>query len=156
MMTARGTVSQLGRLALCMTLVLASSACDSLDNCPAAQADITIETGITNHRAGTYSSAPSWGPRDPYPAKTTLHFIHDLRFTPDEFDSYVSFTAEGSDFSENTGNQARWKCIDDHEIVLKNDTCEDGFYVFVTASGAGDQHNPCSCAQQAAGECPTP
>jgi hypothetical protein len=147
-----GTTTRSVRLRA-LALAIMSAACNSLGNCPAGKPDITVDSGTTDRDAGIYYSAPPWGPRVPYPAKTTLHFIHDLGFTPLFPESFVSFTAEGSDESENAGNQARWKCIDDHEIVIENDTCED-FYISVKAHGPDDLHNPCSCAEQAAGECP--
>lgn len=135
---------------------LASAGCGDLGNCPAAGDDLFIETGVTNVEAKMYYSSPPWGPRDKYPAKTTLHFIHNLGFTPEYMQSFVSFDPDTSDFSENSGNQARWKCLDDRQIVIKNDTCEDTFYVFVTAYGSGDLHAPCTCEERAehSGECP--
>jgi hypothetical protein len=105
-----------------------------------------------------YYSSPSWGPRDRYPAKTTLHFIHNLGFTPEYVQSFVSFEPDSSDFSENAGNQGRWECMDDRQIVIKNDTCEEKFYVFVTAYGSGELHAPCTCEERAenSGQCPDP
>lgn len=151
-MTVAGAAVNYGGFAASVALVLASVACNSLGNCPAGKSDITVDTGTTDREERIYYSAPPWGPLDRYPARTTLHFIHELGFTPFPH-TYVSFTSEGSDFSENTGNQARLKCVDDHEIVVENDTCED-FYVLVMADGSADLHNPCSCVEQAAGKCP--
>jgi len=128
--------------------------CSELGNCPEGEPDISIETGVTVATAGTYLSAPPWGPRDRFPAKTTLHFKHELGFTPESMQSFVSFTKEGSNVSENTGNQGAWVCVDDEKFVLRNDTCQD-FYVFVSASGSGTLHAPCRCADRKDdGSCP--
>jgi hypothetical protein len=149
----RGANSKCVSFATLLALALVSAGCSSLGNCPAGQADIVIETGKTVREQGLYYSAPPWGPRDPFPAKTTLHFIHDLGFSPVFHGSTVSFDAEPRDWSENVGNQGRWKCIDDHEVVIENDTCED-FFISITLWGPDDVHNRCSCAQRAAGKCP--
>lgn len=138
-------------------LVLAACAqlgCSELDNCPDGEPDIGIETGETNAQAGMYQSAPFWGPRNRFPAKTTLHFKHRLGFVPEELRSYVSFTEQYSSFSENAGNQGDWLCVDDEELVLRNSTCED-FYVVVSAHGSGSVHAPCACAERKDdGSCP--
>ncbi len=130
-------------------------ACSELSNCPDASPDITIETGTTVATARTYSSAPPWGPRDAFPAKTTLRFVHQLGFSPESVQSVVSFTAEGTNFVENTGNQGEWLCVDDDELVLRNNTCED-FYVVALAEGSGTLHAPCACKERLDdGSCPT-
>jgi hypothetical protein len=133
---------------------MASLGCSSLDNCPAARDDIFVETGVTNLEAKIYHSAPPWGPRNSFPAKTTVHFVHNLGFTPEIRQSFVSFDADVSDSSENAGNQGRWTCSDDREFAIKNDTCEN-FYIFVTAFGSGDLHAPCFCDERdEKGHCP--
>jgi hypothetical protein len=131
-----------------------SFACSDLANCPAGKPDITIDTGTTDREARTYQSAPPWGPRDAFPAKTTVHFVHQLGFAPEVMQSYVSFTAESSNITENAGNQGEWLCIDDNEFVIKNDTCQN-FYIVVSAYGSGNQHAPCKCQErQTDGSCP--
>ena len=136
-------------LALCAQL-----ACSELGNCPDGEPDISIETGETNATARTYLSAPQWGPRNRFPAKTTLHFKHQLGFTPEVMQSFVSFTEEYSNVSENIGNQGEWLCVDDEEFVVRNNTCQD-FYVVVSAYGSGTQHAPCKCADRKDdGSCP--
>ncbi|HEY6080644.1 MAG TPA: hypothetical protein VIW29_17640 [Polyangiaceae bacterium] len=66
----------------------------------------------------------------------------------------MSFTATGSDSADSPGNQSRWLCVDDHEVVIRNDTCEE-FFISVTVSGTGEQHAPCTCAEGLGkGECP--
>jgi hypothetical protein len=128
--------------------------CSDLRNCPAAKPDLVIETGVTNNEARTYQSASPSGPRDPFPAMTTLHFAHHLGFTPEIRQSFVSFSAENSGSSENAGNQGEWLCVDDYEFVIKNATCQD-FYIEVSAYGSGAQHAPCKCKERNAdGNCP--
>lgn len=151
-MTIRSTCA---RAALPL-LLGALSGCSALGNCPPDGEDVTIETNVADKSLGYYQSAPWYGPRDKFPAKTFVHFVHDLGFVPETVNSYVSFASTGSDFSENTGNQGRWKCIDDYEIVIKNDTCEEDFFIIVTASGSGTQHAPCTCQERSenGGGCP--
>lgn len=130
------------------------ASCSELHNCPTGKSDRTIDTGSTDKEARVYQSAPPWGPRDEFPAKTTLHFAHNLGFTPEVRQSFVSFAAENSNSSENAGNQGEWLCIDDEEFVVRNDTCQD-FYIVVSAYGSGAQHSPCKCQDRKAdGSCP--
>lgn len=128
--------------------------CSELGNCPDGQPDVTIETGTTVEAARTYASADFGGPRNHFPAKTTLHFRHELGFTPELMQSFVSFTESNSNATENTGNQGEWLCVDDEEFVLRNNTCQD-FYVVVSAYGSGTRHAPCRCSERKDdGSCP--
>jgi hypothetical protein len=143
------------KLAALVACSMLSLGCGELGNCPPDGDPVTVEGGITDTDALVYASSPIDGPRAKFPAKTYVHFVHDLGFTPETVNSYVSFFPAGSDASENAGNQGRIKCVDDHEIVINNDTCEDGFYIVVTASAALQQHAPCSCAERRDdGTCP--
>jgi hypothetical protein len=126
------------------------SGCSELDNCADEQNDelITIDTGVTHADAQLYESAP-WEELDPFPAKRLLRFVHDLGTRPELVSTYVSFSKNGtlaSDVTENTGNQGRIKCVDAHEIVVMNDTCEEDFHIRVTAlaSGEGPTETPCA------------
>ncbi len=142
---------------LATSLVLLASlciSCSDLSNCPAGKSDKTIDTGSTDPNTRVYQSAPPGGPRDAFPAKTTLHFVHNLGFTPEFRQSFVSFTAENSNLSESAGNQSEWLCVDDQEFVVRNDTCQD-FYIVVSAYGSGTQHAPCKCQDRKTdGSCP--
>jgi hypothetical protein len=131
-----------------------ASACGDAGNCPEGKPDILVDTGVTHLASRTYQSTPPWGPRIAFPAKTTMHFLHELGSVPEIMQSVVSFTAENSDVSENAGNQGVWKCVDDDEFVIRNDTCQD-FYIVVSAHGSGTQHAPCACeARSPNGACP--
>jgi hypothetical protein len=148
-------LSDTALFAALMPLFASTCACSDLGNCPSAKPDITIESGVTYQDAKTYQSAPPWGPRDPFPAKTKVHFVHQLGFVPEIRQSFVSFYPENSNASENAGNQGEWLCIDDEEFVLRNGTCED-FYIVVSAQGSGAQHAPCRCSErQDDGTCPS-
>jgi hypothetical protein len=140
-----------------LVLALASLAlgCSELDNCPDS-ASYAVEVG--EYEAGAAPAAAGAGGagddaaaaaslsyessawderRSRFPAKTCLRFRHNLGTTPEVVTSYVSFTALGSDVTENAGNQGRIKCVDDYEIVIKNDTCEDSFFIRVAAHASG-------------------
>jgi hypothetical protein len=129
-------------LSVCLAF---SVGCSALGNCPPEGDDVFIEEGTTEIEGLAYESSTWEGPRNKFPAKTFVHFIHDIGYTPDLVNSYVSFTPEGSDVSENAGNQGRIKCVDDHQIIIKNDTCEETFYIRVVAYAPLKKHAACSC-----------
>ena len=121
--------------------------CSELDNCPDANDEkVPVDNGPPKTPTLVYSSAPWEGPRDPFPAKTLMTFVHYLGATPEIVTSYVSFSREGTDVTENAGNQGRIRCVDDEEIWIKNDTCEEAFFIRVAASASGEMHTDCSCA----------
>jgi hypothetical protein len=76
-----------------------------------------------------------------------MRFEHGLGTTPEVVATYVSFRRSGSDVSENAGNQGRIHCVDNDEIWIKNDTCEEGFYVRVAAWASGTTDTPCTCEE---------
>jgi hypothetical protein len=131
-------------------LLSALTGCSELDNCPDAQDDVVIDTGVTFSEASIYESAPWDGPLAAYPAKTKLRFQHDLGTRPEVVLSYVSFTASGvgSDVTENTGNQGRIKCVDAREIVVVNDTCEEDFHIRVVAMASGEGSTDVTCHKE--------
>jgi hypothetical protein len=133
-----------------LLLASALAGCNELDNCAEEQNDelITVDTGTTYADAQLFESAP-WDELDPFPAKRLLRFVHDLGTRPEVVTTYVSFSKSGtehSDVTENTGNQGRIKCVDAHEIVVMNDTCEEGFFIRVTASASGEGSTETPCA----------
>jgi len=133
-----------------LTLLLALVGCDQLDNCPDAQDAITVEprpatdtwAGSTDLESLTYESAPWDGGFTPFPPNTNVHFVHGLGVEPFLIKTYLSFGDEGTngagggDATENAGNQARVQCVDDREIVIENDTCEEDFFIRVVAIGS--------------------
>lgn len=134
-------------------LALGGSGCSELDNCPEAQPAVVIESGTTDSQSLIYSSSPWEGPRDWFPAKTCMHFVHGLGTTPEFVNSYVSFASENSDVTENAGNQGRIKCVDDYEIIIKNDTCEEDFFIRVAAFASGTADTPVPCADRSPHPC---
>jgi hypothetical protein len=132
--------------------------CSALDNCPdgsSAPGDaVVIKGGTTDPDALIYTSSDWEGPRDPFPAKRLMRFEHHLGVTPELVVTYVSFNAEGSDVTENAGNQGRIQCVDDDDIWIKNDTCEEDFFIRVAAYASGATHTACSCTDQFARRCP--
>lgn len=138
---------------LFVALLLALTGCDQLDNCPDDQDPITVEPrpakdeypGSTDLESLTYESAPWDGPLDRFPPGTLMRFRHDLGFAPKFVDTFVSFGRHGTgngekgDVTENAGNQGRVLCIDAREIILLNDTCEDDFFVRVSAWAVGNE-----------------
>lgn len=139
-----------------LALVLLSiplAGCSALDNCPGgSDTPIVVDSGTTYPEARIYQSSEWDDALIPFPAKTLLRFKHDLGVRPEIVVSYVSFSSNGvgaSDVTENTGNQGRIECIDAKEIDIRNDTCEEGFFVRVTAyaSGEGSTEEVCPRAK---------
>jgi hypothetical protein len=135
-----------------LALLSLLSACDELDNCPDPGEPITVSAETTKEYRGstdletlTYESAPWDGPLQHFPPETKLRFVHDLGFRPQYVFSWISFTehgthgGEGGDVTENTGNQGRIQCVDAHEIIIENDTCEEDFYIRVAAWAIGNE-----------------
>lgn len=127
------------------------SGCSHLDNCSDGGDDVTIDQGKTDAATLTYESSP-WGADLPhFPPNTRVRFVHDLGFAPFFVKTYVSFASNGTadegdgDVTENAGNQARIQCVDAHEIVLENDTCEDDFFVRVIAMANGTESTDTFC-----------
>ena len=86
-----------------------------------------------------YESTGWNGGFEPFPPNTDVHFVHGLGVQPFLVKTYLSFRDEGTngpgggDATENAGNQARIQCVDDREIVIENDTCEEDFFIRVVA-----------------------
>ena len=133
-----------------LLVVLALCGCSELDNCPDEGEDRKVPLGDrqSDAEAGVYSSSPWEGPHEPFPAKTLLRFEHGLGTTPEVVVTYLSFTREDSDLSENAGNQGRIYCVDNDEIWIKNDTCEEDFHVRVAAWASGTTDTTCTCADR--------
>lgn len=145
-----------------LAVLLALGGCDQLDNCPDALDPIPVEPrpadgedpGSTDLDALTYESAPWEGPLHAFPASTILRFEHDLGHRPTFVTSYVSFSADGTndgdsgDVTENAGNQGRILCVDAHEIIIENDTCEEDFYIRVVAMATGHESTAVVCQKE--------
>ena len=132
--------------------------CSDLNNCAedeGEEVDADASHAITDQTAGIFSSCPWEGPRNPFPPKVTVKFTHDLGATPEIVNTYVSFASKGSDQTENAGNQGRIHCVDDKEIWIKNDTCEESFFLRVVAHATGNTHAACTCSERVGGVCPT-
>jgi hypothetical protein len=138
--------------------LLALCGCSELDNCPDGSHDteqepVTTPNRVSDSESGVYSSSPWEGPHVPYPAKTLMRFEHGLETTPELVVSYLSFDREGTDLTENAGNQGRIYCVDNSDIWIKNDTCEEDFYVRVAAWASGTLDTTCTCKDRFQKKC---
>ena len=115
--------------------------CSGLDNCPDGQPTRVITTGISyTDPILAYESAPLNGPLDEFPVDTDLVFVHHLGVTPEFPATELSFKRDGissGDVTQNAGSGGLITCVDDHVIIVKNGTCEKGFFIRVTALATG-------------------
>jgi hypothetical protein len=150
---ARLTMTKLLAPLLLLPLLLG---CSELDNCPDEGETITLslDDRRSDPETGFYESSPWEGPRDAFPAKTLVRFEHGLGTTPDIVEPYLSFWPKDNNVSPSTGNQSLIRCVDNTDIWLKNDTCEESFYIRVVAVASGTLDTACSCEQRFADECP--
>lgn len=128
--------------------------CGALDNCPDGQAEPIVITGRRSDADEQTFESVTWsGPLDSFPAKSALAFEHGLGFTPLDVEPYLSFTPEGTRDADggsvalSAGNQSLIECVDSNVIVLRNDTCENGFYIRVTAHGRALQDLGDKCSK---------
>ena len=127
------------RLLAALGALATTSGCSDLDNCPDGRDPITIDRpGSTDKDAWIFESSAGWDAFDEFPAKTKLRFKHDLGvpLAPQAFLSFKEKAISEGSFTEAAGNSVEFDCIDSHTIVIKNDTCERGFFVKVVAFGS--------------------
>ena len=145
-------------------MALTLSGCSGLDNCPDASStaiEVPVpegdaEAGPADGTPSVYESSSWKGDRMAFPAKTCMRFKHGLGTTPEIVNTYVSFERRGSDVTENAGNQGRFKCVDSQEIVIKNDTCEEDFYIRVVAYASGSGGDSTDCQTLKDDDCTLP
>jgi len=147
------------------------AACSSLGNCPKEQDPRIVQLSSSADGAGGgtgkkytdpflgYESAPLSGPLAEFPAQTQVVFVHNLGAQPEFLATELSFSPNGiagGDLSENAGSQGEITCVDDNVIVVKNGTCENSFFIRVTAiaSGTVKGSKPCPLAPADAGTPP--
>jgi hypothetical protein len=134
------------RLLTALCALAATCGCSELDNCPDGRDEaIVIDRPSATHVDElVFESSAGWENFDAFPAKTELKFTHELGVKPYFVTSYLSFTAKatngngGGSFTEAAGNEVAFQCIDSHSIVIKNDTCEESFFVKVVAAALPD------------------
>lgn len=129
-------------LGLLYAFAVVLGGCGALDNCPDGQSEPIVITGRPSDPVEkSFESAPWGGTLDSFPAKTALAFEHELGFTPLHVEPYLSFKKEGTHDADggsvalSAGNQSLIDCVDSNVIVVRNDTCENGFFIRVTAYG---------------------
>jgi hypothetical protein len=129
------------RLLSLITALGALCGCSELDNCPDSKDPITIDTGKSDAATLVYVSASDKA-LDRFPAKTELIFRHDLGVTPASVQAFLAFSKDGTadggpgSYSPAAGNEALVTCKDAFVIRIKNDTCENSFFIKVVATDA--------------------
>lgn len=142
------------RRCLIPLFVACSSGCSALDNCPEGRSEpIRITDRASDPDAKTYESVGWSGPIDAFPAKSAVVFEHDLGFTPADVSIFLSFKpggtndAEGGSVALTAGNQSLIDCVDSNVIIVRNDTCEESFYIRVFASGVSSDDRKDACSK---------
>jgi len=121
-----------------------TSGCSDLDNCPDAPDKPILIEGGTTHLGSLFFESTTDDALDAFPAKTELKFEHGLGVKPATYQSFLSFTKNGTNGSgggsltEVAGNEVAYECVDSRYIVLKNDTCERSFFIRLVAWGLPD------------------
>lgn len=127
-----------------LTLLTAGSGCSDLRNCAEEKSEPIpggVDHPVVDKQLKTYWSAAPGYDLDAFPAKTKLLFEHHLGFVPAVVNVYLSFEAHGTNgsgagsISPSAGNQSLIDRWDAEAIEVRNDTCENGFYILVTATG---------------------
>lgn len=126
-------------------VLMTSSGCSELNNCAEASDDVIVVEGGTIYQDGlVFESAPTDGPLTRFPAKRPVRFTHGLGVTPWFWDAELSFVVHGTagkdegSISKGAGNPTLMDCMDSDVIVLRNDSCEDDFFVRVVVEAAPD------------------
>lgn len=109
------------------------------------QTPLLYEDGHTNASRTMYQSGLPDEEMLHFPRGRIYQFVHGLGTTPASVDVFVSFReqlTDGGDSTDKTapnnvapsaGNQAVIEAWDDEVIQVRNDTCEDQFYLRVVA-----------------------
>jgi hypothetical protein len=111
--------------------------------CDRAEDGLTVTNAEGVQGTNTWFSAPYHDPDAPlqlapyqyFPPARTITFQHELGSLPESPLIMLTFSDHGS-LALAAGNEAIVKCMDEHVIQIKNDTCSD-FYIWVTARGSG-------------------
>lgn len=137
----------LGRLlpVVALAVLATSSGCSELNNCTeGSDVPIIVEGGKTFPDSLIYESAPDDGPLTHFTPKRKLKFEHGLGIKPILIVPSLSFDKHGTDGGDvgnitlPSGNMTLLDCADSHTIVLRNDTCEEDFYVRVVAMAVAE------------------
>jgi hypothetical protein len=141
------------RPVLALVALVTSSGCSELNNCAeGSDVPIIVEGGTTDPENLVYVSAP-WEALTKFPPKRMLRFEHNLGVTPWLVLPYLSFAEHGTNGSGGgsvtlaSGNATLVECADSRVIVLRNDTCEEDFYVRVVAEALPDGETKETCGE---------
>lgn len=120
-------------------LAIALAACGLL-SCSAAQCErngqdpMDFRGGFTNAQGTVYESSRVDGEYLHFPRGREYRLHHGLANTPYGFTAYLSFSSmplDSGGFTESAGNQVIFERVSDEVVRVRNDTCEEGFYLRV-------------------------
>ena len=121
--------------ALCCCLAMADgllgcdTSCDKEDEDP-----VVHTTGITSPACTSYQSGRFDQPYLEFPKGRRLRFPHGLAQVPVLVKSYLAFEktpldTEHGNTAESAGNQVIIEAVNDEFVVVRNDTCEEDFWL---------------------------
>ncbi len=118
---------------------------------------VTYTDGTTNAARTFYTSATGNKRFLRFPAGRIFRMEHGLGRTPDTYEAFVSFLADGGDHATGAGNLALLN-VNDRYIQVQNNTCTD-LFVKVTATVETDpdtSESPSDLDAAIETEAPTP
>lgn len=126
------SVASAGAVVAALSILVAGASgcgasCDVSDNTPEV-----FTGGVAN--AGEYASSSRLGPFLHFPGGKEYQLVHHLGFAPNIVNIDLAFTADDERMAASAGNSTEKRCVDEHIIWVKNDTCTE-FWILVTASG---------------------
>jgi hypothetical protein len=89
----------------------------------------------------TYMTSPWTGPLLNYSGGKRYELMHELGCVPREIDVWVAFSEDGirsGNISPCAGNMCVIQAVDEHKILIKNDTCSDFFLMVAATCRRGD------------------
>jgi len=97
-------------------------------------------TPATATSPARYESSPDTGPFLPFQGGAIMHFRHEMGVRVQSVEVYLAFTQYplgegGGGYSLAAGNQAIIQGNDEHDFVIRNDSCS-AYYVRVVLTGA--------------------
>ena len=146
--------------ALCCCLAFADGLLGCNTGCNKENADAEVRGGLLSPTCTSFQSSSIEQPYLHFPAGKRFQFHHGLRQTPLVVQSYLAFVPNplpgdrNGNTAETAGNQVIIEHWNEEYVQVRNDTCEDEFYlrlVLLVDDPAPECLNPTQGASGAGG-----